>query len=432
MGRPVRRIVVVGGGFAGLYAASQLGRSDLGADGAEITLIDRKNYFTFTPLLAEVAAGNLSREHVIQGYRSLGRRYGFTFLQGEVLTVDPVEQVVVTADNRYPYDYAILAPGAEPGYFGNADLPRHSCPLVSVDDAVAIHDRVVHAMEEAARTADTGTRDALLTIIVAGAGPAGVETAGELHHFANDVLRPYYPGLPPVRVLVVSGGDRILPGFDDTLAAGGLVALRKMGVEVELDTLVTGASAGCVETKGPDGVTRRMRTGTLIWTAGTQPASWLATCGLPQERGSLQVLPTLQVAGCETLFAAGDAAGLVDPRTDRGYPKVAPIALSQGVRAAGNIENLVYGRPLEEYHAHHAGKIVSLGRGVAFADVLGFQLRGRAAWWMYRTAYTLKLIGLKNKVRVVMTLLFNRIFERDIAAAGARPAPPPPLDPVGS
>ena len=428
MERAPIRVVVVGGGFAGLYAASQLGRSELGADGAEITLIDRKNYFTFTPLLAEVAAGNLSREHVIQGYRSLGRRYGFTFMQGEVLTVDPVERVVVTTDNRYPFDYAILAPGAEPGYFGNTALEQHSCSMVSVDNAIAIHDRVVHAMEAAVRTDDAAMRDALLTIVVAGAGPAGVETAGELHHFANDVLRPYYPGLPPIRVIVVSAGDRILPGFDDTLAAGGLVALREMGIEVELETLVTGASAGCVETKGPDGVVRWRRTGTLIWTAGTQPATWLANCGLPLERGALKVLPTLQVAGCERLFAAGDAAGMIDSRTGRGYPRVAPIALSQGIRAAANIENLVHGRPLEGYQAFHAGKIVSLGRGVAFADVLGFQLRGRSAWWMYRMAYLLKLIGLKNKVRVVMTLLLNKIFERDLAASGSRPAPPAALD----
>lgn len=428
MERSPVRVVVVGGGFAGLYAASQLGRSELGADGAEITLIDRKNYFTFTPLLAEVAAGNLSREHVIQGYRSLGRRYGFSFMQGEVLTVDPVERVVVTTDNRYPFDYAILAPGAEPGYFGNTALQQHSCAMVSVDDASAVHDRVVHAMETAVRTEDAAVRDALLTIVVAGAGPAGVETAGELHHFANDVLRPYYPGLPPIRVLLVSAGDRILPGFDDTLAAGGLVALREMGIEVELGTMVTGASPGCVETKGEDGVTRRRRTGTLIWTAGTQPATWLASCGLPLERGALKVLPTLQVVGCERVFAAGDAAGLIDARTGSGFPKVAPIALSQGIRAAANIESLVHGRPLEEYHAYHVGKIISLGRGVAFADVFGFQLRGWAAWWMYRTAYTLKLIGLKNKVRVVITLLFNKIFERDLAAAGHRPTPPPSPD----
>jgi NADH dehydrogenase len=119
---------------------------------------------------------------------------------------------------------------------------------------------------------------------------------------------------------------------------------------------------------------------------------------------------------------------MIDSRTGRGYPRVAPIALSQGIRAAANIENLVHGRPLEGYQAFHAGKIVSLGRGVAFADVLGFQLRGRSAWWMYRMAYLLKLIGLKNKVRVVMTLLLNKIFERDLAASGSRPAPPAALD----
>ncbi len=430
MPQPAPRIVIVGGGFAGLYAASYLGRSELAPLGADILLVDQKNYFTFTPLLAEVAAGNLSRDDVVVGYRTLARRYGFRFLQGVVDGLDAERQVIHTAHQDLPYDYLVLAPGAEPTYFGNEALEKHSCSLVSVDDAMAIHDRVVHAMEAASRVDDPMVRACLLTIVVAGAGPAGVEMAGELHHFANDVLGPFYPGLPRVRVIIVSAGDRILPGFDDHLARQGLDALRRLGIEVHLDTMVKDAQPGQVMIEGPAGAAVLMA-GSLIWTAGTRPAEWLSKVKLPTDRGSLQVEETLQVVGHPTVFAAGDVAGLVDARSGRPYPRVAPIALSQGTRAAANIEALIFGRPLERYQAHHAGKIVSLGRGIAFVELLGFRITGRVAWLFYRTAYLLKLVGLKNKARVVVSLLFNRLFDRDIAASSAAPQPvvaAPPLE----
>lgn len=160
---------------------------------------------------------------------------------------------------------------------------------------------------------------------------------------------------------------------------------------------------------------------TLIWTAGTAPPDWIAGIeGLPTEGGAIVIDDRLRAQGFENVFAVGDVATLVDRRSNQPYPPVAPIAISQGVRAAGNIENHILGRRLEPYQAHHAGKIVSLGAGVALIDLLGFKITGKPAWLIYRATYLAKLIGLQNKLQVLFTLAMNRIFEPDIAGSGVR------------
>lgn len=407
------RIVVAGGGFGGLYAASYLARSELAEQGATVTLVDRKNHFTFTPLLAEVAAGALGREHVTYSYRVLGRRYGFSFRRDAVRGLDPARSVVHTATGDLEYDYLVLALGAEPRYFGNAAVQRHSLPLTSVDDALAIRRRVLECLERAA-VSDAAAARRLLTFVVAGGGPAGVEVASEIRHLVNDALRPYYPGVPPARVLLVDAGDRILRAWDGPLACAGQEQLIRRGIELWLNTKIQDAAPGLVVAERPEG-RAHVEAETLIWTAGTGPVAAVAEMPLPTDRGAVRVTPSLQVEGHENVFAVGDVTVLHDERAGRPYPRVAPIAISQGVRAAANIENHVLGRPLEPYHAHHAGKIVSLGDGVALVDILGIHVTGVLAWWLYRSAYLMKLVGTKNKVRVVTTLLLNRLFEPDVA-----------------
>lgn len=415
------RIVVAGGGFGGLYAATHLARSGMALSGAKVTLVDRKNYFTFTPLLAEVAAGTLLPDHVTYPYRVLGRRYGFDFVRDSVVGLDPERRLLRTRRSDFEYDYLILALGAAPAFFGNDRLGRFSQPFTAVDDAMAIRNRVIDAHERAILTGDPAECERLLTFVVAGAGPAGVELASEIWTLMNDELPPYYRGVPRGRVLLLDGGDRILGGWDDALAAEGLERLRARGIEVRLETRVSDATGEEVTTVGPDGEEARISSRHLIWTAGTSPEPWIRELPLPTRKSAIEVEPTLQVRGMENVFAVGDVTILEDPRSGRPYPRVAPIAISQGVRAAANIENLHVGRPLEEYHAHHAGKIVSLGGGVALVDLLGFRFGGFLAWWVYRAAYILKLVGTGNKVRVILTLALNRLFEPDISSGGEAP-----------
>ncbi|MCK5438780.1 MAG: NAD(P)/FAD-dependent oxidoreductase [Gemmatimonadetes bacterium] len=421
MTRKTPRIVILGGGFGGVYAATYLGRSELAIDGAKITLLDQKNYFTFSPLLAEVAAGSLDHRHVTYPLRLLGRRFGFDFIQAQVREIDLQRQVVHAGDVDVGYDYLVIAVGAAPRYFGNDDLRRHSLPLTTVDDARAIRNRVIETLERATKIEDASERARWLTFVVAGAGPAGVEVASEIQTLANDVLKPYYPGVPPVQVILVNGEDRILPGWDDVLAAEGLAKLRERGIDVRLETRITGAGPGVITTKDKNSDREAsLAAETLIWTAGTAPPNWIAEIGLPTERGAIVIDPLLRVNGFDNVYAIGDVATLVDERSHRPYPPVAPIAISQGVRAAGNIENHVLGRPLEPYQAHHAGKIISLGAGVALIDLLGFKITGKPAWFIYRAAYLAKLVGLQNKLQVLFTLAMNRIFEPDIAGGAAR------------
>ncbi len=377
MTRQTPSIVILGGGFGGVYAATYLARSELAIDGANITLLDRKNYFTFSPLLAEVAAGSLDHRHVTYPLRLLGHRFGFDFIQTEVREIDLQRQIVRAGAVDVCYDYLVIAVGAAPRYFGNDDLRRHSLPLTTVDDARAIRNRVIEALERATKLEDTSERSRWLTFVVAGAGPAGVEVASEIQTLANKVLQPYYPGLPPVRVILVNGGNRILPGWDDELAAEGLAKLRERGIDVRLETLIAGATASAVMTRDKNSDREAsIAAGTLIWTAGTAPPDWIAEIGLPTERRAILIDKQLRVQGFENVFAIGDVAMLIDERSNQPYPPVAPIAISQGIRAAGNIENHILGRSLEPYQAHHAGKIISLGSGVALIDLLGFKITG--------------------------------------------------------
>lgn len=406
------RVVVVGGGFGGLYAAAYLGRSELAERGAEILLVDRRNFFTFTPLLAEVAGGALGREHVTVPFRVLARRHGFEFLLEEARGVDLRRNALLTAHTEIPYDYLLLAPGAEPQYFGNEALRQASLPFTSIGDALAVRGRVIGAMERAVLTSDDEARRRLLTFVIAGAGPAGVEIASQIRGLTAVALRPYFAGLPASRVVVAEAGERILSGFDPKLADLGLHRLRERGIDVRLHTRIEAAAPGEVILRGPHGLDR-IEACTLIWTAGTAAAGWVGELPLPTDRRAIKVDPFLRVAGTENIFAVGDATVLVDPRTGRPYPRVAPIAISQGVRAAANIENHALGRAMEPYQATHAGKIVSLGDGVALVEILGWAFTGWLAWWLYRATYLLKLVGTKNKIRVLVTLGLNRLFERD-------------------
>ena len=409
------RIVIVGGGFGGLYAATYLARSELMHRDARITLVDRKNYFTFTPLLAEVAAGTLLREHVTNPYRVLGRRYGFEFVRDDVYGLDLDGSVVRGREGSYAFDYLVIAAGASPTYFGNDDIERWSFAFTTVDDAVFMRNRVIDSFERALHVESEEERALETTFVIAGGGPAGVELASEIRHLSQGRLPAYFPNVPEARVILADAGDRILQAWDGELAEAGRDRLCSYGVDVRLNTRIVAAGENTVTLEGPAG-REEVPTKTLIWTAGTTPAGWVSSLDLPTERGAIEVNAFLQVRGHSNIFAVGDVNTLVDSRAGVPYPRVAPIAISQGVRAAANIENLVFDRKMEAYHAHHAGKIVSLGGGMALVDILGVRLSGWLAWWIYRGAYILKLVGTKNKVRVLLTLALNRVFDPDIAS----------------
>jgi len=405
------RVVVAGGGFAGLYAAAHLASAfDLEPED-EVLLLDARNHFTFTPLLPEVAAGSMGREHVAVPFRHLALKHGFRFLQTRVEGLDPDACRIHTSEGPIGYDHCILALGSRPQYFGNEELERVAYPMKWLEDAVRLRDRVIGLCERSEAVRSPERRRELLTFVVAGGGPAGVETASELHHLLHGILPRYYDCAPLGRVLLVEGGDRILRGFDEGLARQGERTLRERGLDLRLGTLVEDADAERVVLGGGE----EIRTPTLIWTAGVAPHPIAGASGLSVERGAAIVDESLRAVDHENLWVAGDLSHATNPRTGSPYPAVAPIAISQGVRAAGNVENDRAGRSAEPYRAHHAGSLVSLGAGEALLEMLGLRISGTPAWLLYRLTYLAKLVGLRNKAQVAFTLTLNSVFERDLS-----------------
>lgn len=406
--------MILGGGFGGLYAALTLQKELAGSGLAEVTLVDRRNYFTFTPLLPEVAAGTLGPAHVSYPFRFLAKNGRFHFLQAEVRGFDLDTRTVRTDGANLSYDYLIVALGSAPFFFGNRQLETHSLPLTTVRDAVMIRNHVIRLVEQAVVQHDPVRQRQLLTVVVAGAGPSGVEIAAELHHLIHAVLLKYYPLDPALfRVLLVDGADRILLHFDRELAEAGQKELARRGIEVRLSTRVTGATEGEVEFNGGE---ETIPTYTLIWTGGMRPNRALAPLPVAKTAGGAVVVDEfLTIPEHPEVYVIGDGASVLDQRQNRPYPPVAPVAIRQGVRAAGNIVNTLQGRLKEPFRFDFTGNIVGLGGGTALVNLLGIKFQGRLGWWFYRLAYLQRLVGVKNKIALVLTLWLNALFDRDIS-----------------
>jgi NADH dehydrogenase len=407
------RVVILGGGFGGLYAALTL-QKELGADRAEVTLVDRRNYFTFTPLLPEVAVGTLGATHVSYPFRVLAKREGFRFLQAEVRAFDLDARMVQTDRGEIPYDHLIVALGSVPFFFGNPALERHSLPLTSLRDAEAIRARVMRLAERAVSEHDPDRRRHLLTFVVAGGGPSGVEIAAELHHLIHTVLARYYLlERALVRVVLVTATDRILVHFDRELAEASQNELVRRGIELRLRTRVTGATETEVELNDGE---EKIPAHTLIWTGGTTPNPALADLPGPKTtHGAVVVDEFLRVPGHPEISVIGDGAAVQDRRHDRTYPPVAPVAINEGVRAAANVVNALQGRSAEPFQLDFTGNIVGLGGGNALVNLLGITFHGRLGWWFYRLAYLQRLVGVRNKVSLVFALGLNALFDRDLS-----------------
>lgn len=412
--RTPAQIVILGGGFGGLYAAMTLQKELAASDYlAQVTLIDRRNYFTFTPFLPEVAAGTLSRTHVTYPFRFLAQKGRFAFMQGAVQAFDLAERVIHTDTTTIPYDYLIVSLGGAPSFFGNPQVEAHALTLHSVDSALAIRNHIIRLFEQAVVESDPIRRRQLLTFVIAGAGPCGVELAAELHHLIRTALLKYYPVDPSeIRILLVSKGDRILPDFAGKLAETGQQALIKRGIDVRLNTRMTGASGEHVELNGHELIPTR----TPIWAAGVTPNPVLALLPTPKsQRGGVVVDEFLTIPEFPEVYVIGDGASVVDQRHGRPYPALAPVAIRQGIRAAGNIINTLQGRAREPFRFDFTGNIVGLGCGMALVNLLGLKFHGRLGWWFYRLAYLQRLVSFRNKASLALTLALNTIFDRDIS-----------------
>jgi NADH dehydrogenase len=395
------RVVIVGGGFGGLSAAKALARSDV-----EITLIDRRNHHLFQPLLYQVATAALSPSEVAWPIRHLLRHQdNVRVLMGTVVGVDTAAREVLLEDGaRQTYDSLILATGAQHAYFGHDEWEAHAPGLKTVEDATAIRRKLLLALEAAEREADAARRKSLLTFAIIGAGPTGVEMAGAIIELGRASIRGQFNTLSPedLRVVLIEGGDRVLPNFDKDLSAYTLEALRRMGVEVEL-----GKPVSAVDAEGVTYGDHRIDTRTVIWAAGVAASPVAKWLGIEGDRaGRIKVEPDLTAPGLPDVFVIGDVASAV---RDNGkpVPGVAPAAKQMGRHAARVIQRRLAGDTTPLPFAYkHDGDLATIGKSSAVIDFGWIKLKGWFAWWIWGLAHIYFLVETRTRIFITLSWLW--------------------------
>ncbi len=420
--RAVTRVVLLGGGFAGVAAAQRLERIFLHDPDVEVTLVSQSNYLLFTPMLAEVASSALQAQHISVPVRASCPRTRFR--RADVASVDTGARVVwiratPTADpEELPYDHLVLALGAVPNYYGLPGVEEHSFALKSLHDATVLRNHVIGLLERADAEPDAALRRSLLTFCVAGGGFAGTEMIAELHDLVHGIVH-FYPNVrdDDLRFVLVHARDRILPEVSEELADYALRTLRTRGIEFILGATVAGASADAVSLGDGTALTTR----TLVWTAGNRPNPLLEALACERTTaGALVVDEMLRTRGDENLWAIGDCAAVPDPATGRACPPTAQHALRQGRTVADNIAAVRRGAAPRPFRFRTIGVLVALGRRTAVGEIRGRRFSGLSAWLMWRAVYLAKLPGLEKRLRVLADWTIELFFPRDIVLTEER------------
>ena len=419
------RVVILGGGFAGMRTAECLEQQFASSAAISITLVSETNALLFTPMLAEVAGSSLEPSHISTPLRSSLHRT--EFIRGRVADVDLARRVVYLQEDpgapaaqrrEIPYDHLVFSLGAVSNYLGMANLEKYSFNFKSLLDAIRIRNHVIEMFEKADRETDPARRRALLTFVIAGGGFAGVELAGALNDYANGILADY-PKLQrsDLQVILVHARDRILPELSETLGHYAQKRMEERGVIFRLNARISDAQPGTVTTSdGP------ISAETLVWTAGIAPNPSLKSLPLAKDkRGALIVDRALGIPGHPELWALGDCAAVIDAKTERPCPPTAQFALREAQVLAKNICAAVDGRPLRKFHFDSLGALCVVGHqtacaelSVPFARNRSMRFSGLLAWAMWRAIYLGKLPGLERKIRVLMDWAVELFFPRDI------------------
>ena len=407
--RPLHRVVIVGAGFGGLAAAFRLAGAPV-----QIALLDRRNHHLFQPLLYQVATASLATSEIAWPIRYLLRdRPDVTTLFVTVTGVDaPNKRVQLDDGDTLSYDTLILATGARHAYFGHDEWEPFAPGLKTLEDATTLRRRILVAFERAERETDPERRAALLTFVIIGAGPTGVELAGTIAELAQDTLPPDFRNIDThqARVVLIEAGSRVLAGFADDLSAYAQRSLESIGVEVMLGHAVTACTADHVVYGD-----KQLDTKTIIWAAGVRASPAAEWLGAPADRaGRLQVLPDLTVPGHPDIFAVGDTVAIAGP-DGQPVPGIAPAAKQQGRYVADAIRARLRGETPQPFRYQHAGSLAQIGKRKAVIDFGRIKLRGTLAWWIWGIAHIYFLIGLRNRLSVAISWLW--IHARDQRAA---------------
>jgi NADH dehydrogenase len=414
-GRNKIRVLILGGGFSGVAAAQYLGSWAARRAGIEVTLVSRDNYALFTPMLLEVAGGDLDPVHITNPLRKLLGRV--IILEANVDSIDLVKKRVVIeyGINRQQrdlvYDYLVLALGSETSFPDIPGVAEGAVTMKTLGDAILLRNRLIALLELASVEQDSDARKAMLTFVVSGGGFAGVETVGAI----NDLVREsvvQYPLLDPamVRVVLIHGGGTVLPELGEKLGIFAQQELRKREVDVRLKTRVIGYTDGRVLCSEGESIEAQ----TLIWAAGVTPIAAMQNLPVRKSKERIVVTENLEVPGQSGVWAVGDCAAATDPATSKPYPPTAQHGMRQGDLVGRNIAARIGGQPPRAFAFSSPGQLAAIGRRTGVARIFGINFSGFLAWALWRAVYLSKLPRLEKKLRVAIEWTFALFFPRDL------------------
>ncbi len=415
MSKEKKKIVILGGGFGGLYTYKGLYKY-FKHDEIDITIVNRTNYFLFTPLLHEVATGGIEHHQVVESIRQIIYKTNDKLHVAEVLSIDCERHIVKTSIDELPYDVLVVALGATTNFFNAPGAEEHSMVLKDLHDAIKIRRMLIESFEKASEIKDEDARRKELSYAVIGGGPTGVELVTEIAELINDTFLKYYHGLikcEDISLYLINRDAEVLMPFHKSLRKDALRIIKKSGVKVMLNTGVKEVRADSVVLLD-DSVLEVSR---VVWTAGVKPNAPMFTHSVPLDNwGRILVNSDLQIEGCPDVFVVGDIASLAGAE-GKPLPMLAQVAVKQGLHTGYNIRCLLKGKSLLHFKYESEGGLVSLGQWQASADIRGIRFSGPLAWFIWRTVYLFKFLSRSKRIKIVVDWTLNIFYPRDITKA---------------
>ncbi|MEK6962314.1 MAG: NAD(P)/FAD-dependent oxidoreductase [Thermoproteota archaeon] len=419
-----KRVVVLGGGFAGLECIRRLESYFMRDLDIEIVLVSEDNFLLFTPMLPQVASGMIETRHIIMPIRALIEKT--IFYEDRVRNIDPFGKIVIlsgTSEKRgisLHYDFLVIALGSQTNFFGLTNVEEHAYTMKTLNDAMILRNRIIDMLEQAENETNPILRKSLLTFVVVGAGFAGIETAGELIDFVLDA-RKYYPHISKqdIRVVVLEALSSILPGFSEKLAKFAYEKLIQRGINIRLNTAVTSFDGTEVLVKSLENRENKnieaIQTKTLVWTAGITPVDTIKNSIFKTEKGKIIVNEFLEIPDFPGVFAIGDCCQTIDPVTKKPYAPTAQLAEAHAKIAAHNLYALIRNKQKKNFEYKSKGQMAIIGKRSGIASVFGMNIYGFLAWWLWQSVYLSKISRLEKRVRVLLDWTIDLFFDRDIS-----------------